>query len=276
MTMNFRREFLVSPRRTVLAASIIFGFASVTTAHAETGSAHAHDVAIHINVLGLAQLDIDPQAAVGFDNAVQATDQQESLPSLDIGDAVIHLSTSTVASEAQYAPGVSLSAAEGDSRIEQLNLSALGLLNVNLLSITADLIQTQSMIIGYCLPAGRESRTASDDITFFNGFDTGNLTPGGPGGSNGGNVTFVNPGITILDTIVPELPTNPPPNTTVDLAQLGIVGATLVLNEQTITGDGVNMSSISSNALHLTLSSAGVITADVTIGHTDSTLDCTQ
>jgi hypothetical protein len=150
------------------------------------------------------------------------------------------------------------------------------LLNVNLLSITADLIQTQSMIVGYCLPAGRESRSASDDITFFNGFDTGNLTPGGPGGTNGGNVKFVNPGVTILDTVVPEIPTDPPPNTNVDLAALGILDATLVLNEQTIAGDGVTMSSMSSNALHLTLNAAGLITADVTIGHTDSTLDCTQ
>jgi hypothetical protein len=36
------------------------------------------------------------------------------------------------------------------------------------------------------------------------------------------------------------------------------------------------MSSLSSNALHLTLNVAGVITADVVLGHSDSTLDCTQ
>jgi hypothetical protein len=33
-------------------------------------------------------------------------------------------------------------------------------------------------------------------------------------------------------------------NTNVDLGALGIAGTTLILNEQAITGDGINMSSL--------------------------------
>jgi len=265
------------PVRGILAASLGLGLAA-TGAHAETGSAAAHDVAIHIDVLGVAGLDVDPQASVAFDNATEPTSQQDALPSLDLGGALIHVSTGVTASQAQYAPGSSLSAASADTTIHDFNLSAVNLLGDGLISISADTIQSQSTVMGYCLPNGQGSRSAIDDISFFNGFDTGNLTPGGPGdgSGDGGNVVLVNPAVTILGIPIPALPTTPAPNTAIDLAPLGIAGATLILNERTIGGDGVNTSSIASNAMHLTLASAGVITADVALGHSEAKLDCMQ
>jgi hypothetical protein len=265
------------PVRGILVASLGLGFAA-TGAHAETGSAAAHDVAIHIDMLGVAGLDVDPQASVAFDNATESTYEQDALPSLDFGGALIHVSTGATASQARYEPGSSLSGASADTTIHDFNLSVVNLLGDGLISISADTIQSQSTVMGYCLPNGQGSRSAIDDISFFNGFDTGNLTPGGPGdgSGDGGNVVLVNPAVTILGIPIPALPTAPAPNTAIDLAPLGIAGATLILNERTIGGDGVDTSSMASNAMHLTLASAGVITADIALGHSEAKLDCTQ
>jgi len=79
-----------------------------------------------------------------------------------------------------------------------------------------------------------------------------------------------------MGTPVPNIPEAPPPNTQVDLGSAGIAAATLVLNERTVSGDGVNSISLSTNALHLALDVAGLVTADVVFAHSDSTLDCTQ
>ncbi len=261
-------------RLSALMAAILTGFAALP-AQAETGSANAGDVAVHINVLGVAQLDVDPQAPSGFNGATSSTFQQNSLPSVNEGNAIVNLSTGNVASWAEYDPGVSISAAGSNVTVENLALSAVGLLGTGLLSINATLISSGSVVMGYCLPAGRQTRELLDDTMFFNSFDSGNLTPGGPGPTPP-TVTLGGVDISILGIPVPGIPLNPSPNTSIDLSALGIAGATLILNEQAITGDGINMSTLSSNALHLTLNAAGVITADVVLGHSDSTLDCTQ
>ena len=270
-------QYWGKPVRGILAASLGLGFAA-TGAHAETGSGAAHDAAIHIDILGVADLDVDPQASVAFDNATEPTWQQDALPSLELGGALIHVSSGATVSQARYEPGSSLSAAAADTTILDFNLWAVNLLGDGLISISADTIQSQSTVMGYCLPNGQGARAALDDINFFNGFDSGNLTPGGPGdgSGDGGNVVLVNPAVTILGIPIPALPTTPAPNTTIDLASLGIAGATLILNERTIGGDGVNMSSMVSNAIHLMLATAGVITADVALGHSEAKLDCMQ
>jgi hypothetical protein len=81
--------------------------------------------------------------------------------------------------------------------------------------------------------------------------------------------------IKILGIALPDLPTNPPPNTSIDLAALGIANATLVLNEQTVSGDGVTSGGVTSNALHLNLDAVGgLISADVVLAHSNSLLAC--
>lgn len=263
-------------RLRALAAAILLGVVAAPV-RAETGSANASDVSIHINVLGLADLDVTPQAPAGFSGVTTSTDVQASVPSIDVGNVAANVSTGLVMSDAEYVPGAGLSFAAAENNIANLNISAVGLLSQSLLSITANVVDVQSEVLGYCLPAGRApARDLTDDITFFNGFEPGNLMPGGIDPSRDPGVTFDGLGMQVLGTPVPDLPTNPPPNTGIDLAPLGIVGATLVLNEQAISGDLVNTATLSSNAIHLTLGVAGLITADVMVGHADSTLDCTQ
>ena len=263
-------------RLTALVAALSICFAA--GAHAEAGSANARDISVHINLLGVAQLDIDPQAPAGFQNAVDATYQQNLLPSFDSGGTLLHLSTGTLTSEAQYVPGVSFSVAGADVEVQNVNLSAVDTLGNPLIALTADLIRSQSVVMGYCLPGGRQQRTPIDDIMFFSSFDAGNLTPGGDGHppSTGDDTSLNGVGITILGAPVPNIPAVPPPNTAIDLGQLGIVGATLILNERTISGDGVTSLTVSRNAIHLTLDVAGLVTADVVFAHADSTLDCSQ
>ena len=262
-------------RLTALVIALSIGFAA--GAHAETGSANAKDISVHINLLGVAQLDIDPQAPAGFTNAVDATYQQNLLPSFDSGGTLLHLSTGTLTSEAQYAPGVSFSVAGADVEMQNVNLSAVDALGNPLIALTADAIRSQSVVMGYCIPGGRQQRTAVDDIVFFSSFDAGNLIPGGDGAPPSGDGTSLNGvGLSIMGTPVPNIPEAPPPNTSVDLAGLGIPGATLILNERTLGGDGVNSLSLSTNAMHLALGIVGLVTADVVFAHSDSTLDCTQ
>ena len=50
----------------------------------------------------------------------------------------------------------------------------------------------------------------------------------------------------------------------------------LILNQPTISGDGISMSPLSSDAPHLTLNTAGLVTAYIRRGHSGSTLDLTQ
>jgi len=274
--MSFRHVSRDGTRLSMLAAAALMAFSAVQ-ANAETGSAHARDMSVHISLLGIANLDIDPQITSGFDNTFDAAQDQDSTPSLDIGTPLLHLSSGLITTEAEYAPGVSIAAAGSRVNIENLELSAVGLLGESLLSVTADTIRAQSLVAGYCLPA-QQTRSLVDDITFFNGFDEGNLHPGGIGGGGdpGDDVTLTGLGISILGIPVPDLPLNPPPNTVVDLAQLGIADVTLILNERTIGGDGVTNASLSTNAIHLTLNVAGVITGDVVFAHSDSTLACEQ
>ena len=273
--MIHRRE-TDSLRRVMLGACVAVAFASFA-ASAETGSGSASDVSVHVSVLGLATLDVDPQAAVSFDNASDPVSMQDGVPSIDLGNALIHLSAGVTGSDAQFAPGSTWSATEAGTSIANFDLSAVDALGSGLLSIGADLIQSRSAVMGYCLANRVGNRSAAlDDITFFNSFDEGNLYTGFPGDDDGGNVVLVNPGISILGIPVSGLPSLPPPNTSIDLAAQGILGATLILNEQSITGDGTDWSRMTSNAIHLTLDVAGLITADVAVGHSDAKLDCTQ
>ncbi|HKE47524.1 MAG TPA: choice-of-anchor P family protein [Rhodanobacteraceae bacterium] len=257
----------------------MLGMAAAPAAHAQTGSANAADVSVHIDLLGVAQLDVDPLAPAGFANATDPTYQQNSLPSYDSGGTLLHLATGSVSAEAQYSPSVSFSIAGANDEIHDLSLSAVSILGDELLSIGANLIHVQSQVAGYCLPTRRQSRGVEDvgDTLFFSSFDAGNLSAGDDGlGSPGDDVTFDGLGISIMGTPVPGLPTNPPPNTTVDLGALGIGGATLVLNERVVTGDGVNTLTLSTNGVHLTLDEAGLVIADVVLAHSDSAIDCTQ
>src|SRR5690606_17928887 len=92
---------------------------------------------------------------------------------------------------------------------------------------------------------------------------------GGGGGGSGGlpptGATLIDVQLGIIDGVLPLLPVDPAPNTVVDVSGLGVLGVNLVLNEQTREGDGVHSLSLGSNALHLTLDIAGLISGDVVL-----------
>jgi len=79
--------------------------------------------------------------------------------------------------------------------------------------------------------------------------------------------------LSVLGNSILNIPTNPAPNTSINLS--GITGTnTLVLNEQTITGDGITGLGVATNALHLSLNVIGVITANVIISHAETSIAC--
>ncbi|MET0226574.1 MAG: hypothetical protein ABW187_09050, partial [Dokdonella sp.] len=241
---------------------------------AQTGSANAQDLSVHVSLLGLANLDITPQAPSVVVDANVAIDVTNSLPGLNVPGALLSLSTGLLTSEAQYVDGGTL-ASGATVTVAALDLSAVSILGASLLSVSADAITSTSIVSGYCIATpGIQAVGLLDDYVFTSSFDSGNLQNTPPGGDPDDGAKLTNLVITILGIPVPELPLNPPPNTGIDLNALGIVGATLVLNEQTTGGDGVNATSKSSNAVHLALNVAGLITADVVVGHSDASLSC--
>ena len=274
--MLLQSRHRVAKRLSALAVAAVLG-AGGASADAQTGSAAARDLSVNINLLGIAQLNVDAQAPVSFSNVTEATAVQNSLPAFDSGGMLLHLSTSTLLAQAEYSPGA-ISASGAEVTVQDLDLSAVSLLGADLISVSAGLIRSRSAVMGYCLPETSHAKDGMfDDIAFFNGFDNGNLQTGGIDGTpDPSDVQLGDLHIAILGIEVPDLPLNPPPNTTIDLNPLGILGATLILNEQTTGGDGVHMASLASNALHLTLSVADLVTADVVVAHSEAKLDCTE
>ncbi|HEX7769141.1 MAG TPA: choice-of-anchor P family protein, partial [Dokdonella sp.] len=140
----------------------------------------------------------------------------------------------------------------------------------------------QVALAGACPDTPPEVNGLLDDFVFFTGFDPGNLGGGDDGGGDGGGfgglpptgANLIDVQLSVLGTDVPALPLDPDPNTEIDLDVLGITGATLVLNEQTRSGDGVSSLAVGSNALHLTLGVAGLVNADVIVAHSAVSLDC--
>jgi hypothetical protein len=262
-------------RHSTIAAAIalLICAAPATNAYAQTASASAEDLSVHISLLGVTTLDVTPQAPSQITDVSVASSDENSLPGVNVGGALVSLSTGLLSSSAEYAPG-GVSASGATVTVTNLDLSAVSLLGAALISVSADAITSSSIVSGYCLPIPIQPKGLLDDFVFASDFDPGNLRTEPPGGGPGDGVTLGGLGISILGIAIPDLPLNPPPNTGIDLSALGIAGATLVLNEQTFGGDGVTSASKSSNALHLTLDVAGLITADVIVAHSDASLDC--
>jgi hypothetical protein len=245
-------------------------------ASAEVASARGYALKADISILGGSTLHVDPLAVSEFTDATEAADETASLPSIDLGDnLLVNLTTGLVTSEAEYLPGATLQVG-AQSTVADLSVSLVGLLGDALLEISADLIQSRVGISGYCVaPVPPAPRELFGNVVFQNGFDQPNLIPdfGGPddgGGSGGGDVDLIDLVISVLGNPV-LIPVDFDPNTTIDL---GI--ATIIINEQTITGDLVNMASVEQNALHVSLDVIGVVTADIIAGHSEASVDCTR
>ncbi|MGH8499070.1 MAG: hypothetical protein ACRERV_09725, partial [Methylococcales bacterium] len=97
----------------------------------------------------------------------------------------------------------------------------------------------------------------------------GALTPAG-------TTTLTNAGVTVGANPLLALDVSPAPNTGIDINVLGLAGVTLILNEQVVGGNGITTSSISTNALHLTVSInlLGLVFADIILGHSEAAVNC--
>ncbi|MGH8557357.1 MAG: choice-of-anchor P family protein [Methylococcales bacterium] len=115
------------------------------------------------------------------------------------------------------------------------------------LGVTADAVESTSEITGVC----------------------GALTPAG-------TTTLTNAGVTVGANPLLALDVSPAPNTGIDINVLGLAGVTLILNEQVVGGNGITTSSISTNALHLTVSInlLGLVFADIILGHSEASVNC--
>lgn len=268
-----------SLRRVALAATLALA-CGATPALAEVGNADAYDLTISLSLLGI-PFTLDAQSHASIVAATAPATDSDQLPSLDVGNAAtIHVTTGLLTSEAEYRPGVSTSAVGAQAQVAGLDVSALGLLGASVLSLSADVIRSKSVVVGYCLTPARGPSLDGllDEILFGNGFDAGNLGTGGDGTPGTGpedTTTLGNVHLSVLGIDVP-IPLNPPPNTGVDLNALGIAGATLILNEQVIEGDGVTSRTKTSNGLRLSLNILGTITGEVIVAHSSAGIDCTQ
>lgn len=258
--------------------------ASPAFAAGPVGNASGYDLSVHVDLL-VTQLNIEAQAPAQIVDASESIDDTNQLNGIDVHDplSLIKLRTGLLKSDAAYAGG-DFAAVAGQASVTGLNLSAVSVIAAPVLAVTADVVSSRSVLAGSCPPPARPLGTNGllDDFVFFNGFDEGNLMPisdngggngGGPGGLPGSGATLGNLGIKILGIEVP-VPLNPAPNTGIDLSPLGIVGATLILNEQTMSGDGVHSLAMTSNAVHLTLNVVNLVTADVIIAHSEASLTC--
>ena len=243
------------------------------------GNAAAWDLGVHINLIGVAQLDVGAQTAAQLTNVVASASDAQTLPSVAFASPLnlITLSTGELASEVEYV-GSNMSAIAARSSVHDLDLSA----GASVLTLAAGTVTSTSALAGACPDPVQATTSMLDDFVFYSSFDAGNLGPGGGGGGGGGGFgglppsggALIDPQVTILGIPVPGLPLNPAPNTTIDLGALGIVGATLILNEQTTGGDGVHSLATATNAIHLTLNVAQLVTADVIIAHSEVSLTC--
>ncbi|GEM_PF-1443910 len=266
--------------------SVAFGVAlalagSAAPAFAEVGNADAWDLQISLSVLGIPALNVSAQASAQINGATSAANDSNQVTGIDIGNALLaRVTTGVLASEAEYQPDTSISGIAGQSQVADLNLSAVGLAGASLLSLKADVIRSKSLVAGHCAPLARGATVSGllDEILFGNGFDERNLSAGGSGAPGTGpddSATLGNVKLSILGINVP-IPLNPPPNTGVDLSGLGIAGATLLLNEQVVEGDGVSSLKKTSNGLRLTLNVLNTLVGNVVVAHSSAGIDCTQ
>lgn len=101
-----------------------------------------------------------------------------------------------------------------------------------------------------------------DDFVFTNGFETENLTATS-------DVYVPGLAVGLQGTPLADIPLNPPPNTGLSLGAL-----TLVLNEQTIDGNGTTTRGVATNGLHIRLDIVSLITADIILSHAEASISC--
>lgn len=266
---------LSAPGHRVAALAVVAGLFLAGNVNAATASGNAWDLDVRINVIGLSTLNVQPVTQVQFDDETLPYADSATQPSLDVGNNVLGLSTGVLQSEVAWAPGEPMMVG-AQSSVADVKLTALGLLGGSLITLNTDLALSRVLLSGQCPPPGAGVTSIPglvDDRIFANGFDTPALQPV-EGDSEDPDLQL--PGLELELIGIPiNIPLTFPPNTVIDLSQLGLAGITLIINEVNIQGDGVNHLWMERNALRLSLNVLGLIRGDVTLAHAEAGIDCT-
>ena len=277
------RSARVSWRLCVVGAAVLF---AAFGAQAQEASSDGYAIKANISLLGVEALVVAEQAPVHFSAQATAFDDSSQVPNFSDNSAtsLISLSTGVLASETQYVPppaanpnGFAVVGTQSSAADVDLGVLAVPPATGSLLGLTTNVLNSRAIVSGYCPPAparpgGVNALTGiADNYVFNNGFDTQNLQAAG--GSDGfDDQGSPSVGITSNGLPLATLPLDPGANQTLNLSLLGTT-ATLILNEQNFTGDGIASRGMEANALHLSLNST-LLDVELVIAHSAATLSC--
>lgn len=248
--------------------SIFTGTASQAVHAAPTASGHAYDVSIHLTIVGV-PFDVNAADDIQFTNQASAWSNGQQTATLSTSVAGAQFSAQNLDVEGRWQPGDGFLVVGTQATLNNVSLGTFDALSSALLSLTATQIQATSLIAGTCPASARPARAKSLDTTvgdyiYFDSFDQRTLAP----------TTDVNtPGLNVAMQGTPLLGLSDKPTPNTSLMLPGGSG-TLVLNEQSVTGDGISGLTVSNNAVHVTLSVAGLITGDAILAHADAGIAC--
>ena len=234
----------------VLLAAFVLSYTGSALAQTE-GNSSAYGV--------FAELDLVPLlgGGVNIDLGPIAPSSGSAPPDYSDSDTVLSASLSSGLTGSILSTGVLSTAADSDiandttssdATVNGLSVSIVGLLP--LLTIGADTVSSTAEVSGSC---SDETLTATGTTTLENA---------GAGGTLGIGLT---------------ISSNPPPN----FELLNLLGIRVVLNEQIVTGDGVNSRGITVNAIRIDLTNTilsliGALSGDIIIAQSQAEVVCNE
>jgi len=248
--MRTLKSFSASLALPVLLVVSFFSFTGNTLAQTE-GNSSAYGVFAELDLLPL----IGP--VVGIDLGPVAPSSGSAPPDYSDSDSVLSASLSSGLTGSILSTGLLSTDAISDiandttsssATVDGLNLSVVGLLP--LLTIGADTVVTTAEVSGSC---SEGNLTATGTTTIENA---------GAGGTLGLGLT--------IDS-----------NPTANFELINLLGIRVVLNEQIITGDGVNSRGITVNAIHVDLTNTvlsliGALSGDIVIAQSQAEVVCNE
>lgn len=248
--MRTLKSFSASLALPVLLVVSFFSFAGNALAQTE-GNSSAYGVFAELDLLPL----IGP--VVGIDLGPVAPSSGSAPPDYSDSDSVLSASLSSGLTGSILSTGLLSTDAISDiandttsssATVDGLNLSVVGLLP--LLTIGADTVVTTAEVSGSC---SEGNLTATGTTTIENA---------GAGGTLGLGLT--------IDS-----------NPTANFELINLLGIRVVLNEQIITGDGVNSRGITVNAIHVDLTNTvlsliGALSGDIVIAQSQAEVVCNE
>ena len=243
-----------------LAGSLLLGVAMPASARVDSGSSSGVAAKANLVIFSPLAVDTGDLAAVSG-TAPPAYDKSANAVPINVNSGVVGtlnllnltgVGQSSAASNVNGLPGArSATAAAG--------VTNLGISVADLPGVIVD--PPPLITLGAAEVSGASSITG----------DSGSFAAGG-------SVTLTGLQVTINGAAVNlNLPANVPPNTMVNLAPLGLAGATLYLNEVATTGNSTGALATSRTALRLKFTGVqvgilGILNGEISIGHTEARL----